>query len=203
MPYANKATPIKHSDMKNLLISLRPLVIAAVSLLFMAVQCDYVENSMEETQTGRMVLGFVVDGETVNCSIAGTENSVFADILEGDTLEIRAGMHHDVYGPIVLKIPMSEIGDSPINDPVIQMQYLYKVIPNPPTVDFGPGKKYEYLYAEPEDASISFRFWDLDEGIVAGNFSFSFDRHYADGKVGRVHVERGNFDIDFKREEQL
>ena len=189
--------------MERKLHFLKAPALAMVSLLFMAMQCDHVENSMEETQTGRMVLGFVVDGETVNCSIAGTENSVFADILEGDTLEIRAGMHHDVYGHIVLKIPMSEIGDSPINDPVIQMQYLYKVIPNPPTVDFGPGKKYEYLYAEPEDAVISFRYWDMDEGIVAGNFSFSFDRHYANGKVGRVHVERGNFDIDFKREEQL
>lgn len=184
--------------MKNRLLFL-------ISLILVAVSCNSPIDPFEETDEGKNVLGFYLNGEKIRYATMGGfpseypyEHCVYAKQLNTtpDSLEISAKLANNYYQYISIKIALSDIRtDKVIKDPDITLTYFYKKLPLPPS-EYSEGGVSVYLSdTDFVSGNLSFRKWDQQVGILSGNFSFDCTATQHDGSVKRISVTKGTFDV--------
>lgn len=174
--------------MKRFIVSMKPFIIAVVSLLVMASECDHTMFRIayfDETNSGANKLAFIVDGMVVPSETNGlVYKTVGADVVD-DTLKISSGLVRSPYCYICISIPLSEVQtDSPIQDFKIKLHYD----------SVGNGDNKDIKDAAIEDKTITLRKFDKEERVVSGNFTFRYRLPgMYEGKV--LEAEYGNFDM--------
>lgn len=184
--------------MKTFLKSLRPLMICAASLMFMAVSCPhYFDPFEEETDRGLNVLGFYVDDSPVIYYEAGINK------IGEDSLEISSTFFLDHYERLTIRFAKKDMSlDAPISNPKIALTYLYSLTnkENQHTgeMTFHP----EYRTLEAESGELSFRYIGPHERvtnieIISGNFSFEGTKVLNSGETQKVVATGGTFDLRY------
>ena len=176
-----------------------------ISMILLAISCEKIDPFIE-TDEGKNVLGFYLNGEKVTYATTGGfpseypyRHCVYTRQLNTnpDSLEIRALLDNSYYQEITIKIACSDIStDNDITDPDITIKYFYKKTPLPPSYYTEGGGRIYSSYTDFVSGNISFRKWDQTSGILSGNFSFDCDETRYDGSVKRISVTRGNFDVN-------
>ena len=175
-----------------------------LTIILLAGSCEKIDPFVE-TNEGKNVLGFYLDGEKVSYETSGGFPSeypythcVYTRKIGADSLEISALLDNYCFSEITIKIPVQDIStERDIADPDITLKYLYRKYPIAPDQFIDGGGRMEQSCTELVGGKISFRKWDESAGILSGNFNFVCDAPQYDGSVRRVSVTDGNFDVKF------
>ena len=116
-----------------------------VSIIFLAGSCEKIDPFIE-TDEGKNVLGFYLDGVKVSYETSGGfpsrypyEHCVHARWINSDSLEVSALLDNYYYDEITIKIAVADIStQQDITDPDITLRYLYRKYPIAPD-DFTDG----------------------------------------------------------------
>lgn len=171
-----------------------------ISMILLTISCEKIDPFVE-TDEGKNVLGFYLDGKKVSYQTRGGfpspyEHCVYTRHFNTDSLEIIALLDNYYYNEISIKIAISEISTThEITDPEITLTYIYRVTPLPPNEYTEGGSRIERAYTLFKSGELSFRKWDQQEGILSGNFRFDCEAPQYDGSVKSVSVSGGNFDV--------
>ena len=180
-------------------------LIYILSIIFLSTGCEK-SDSLIETDDGRNVLGFYLDGEKISYKTSGGipseysyEHCVYARWINSDSLEVSALLDNYYYDEITIKIAVADISTQhDIIDPDVTLSYLYRKYPLPPG-DFSSGGTYiKFHDTEFVSGKLSFRKWDQTAGILSGNFHFECDAQQYDGSTKRLSVTKGNFDVQLE-----
>ena len=172
-------------------------------LILTAVSCNNKIDPFVETDEGKNVLGFYLDGKEVSYTTSGGfpseypyRHNVYPKRINADSLEITAMLNNYTFSEIKIKIAIADISlTSDILDPDITLLYLYKKTPTSPDIYTEGGVCMEYAYTDMVSGKLSFRKWD--KRILSGNFYFNCDASQYDGSVKHISVTKGNFDVKF------
>lgn len=173
-----------------------------ISMILLTISCEKIDPFVE-TDEGKNVLGFYLDGKKVSYQTSGGfpseypyEHCVYTNHFNTDSLEIIALLDNYYYNEISIKIAISEISTThEITDPDITLTYIYRVTPLPPDEYSEGGGRIERAYTMFKSGALSFRKWDQQAGILSGNFRFDCEAPQYDGSVKSVSVSGGNFDV--------
>ncbi len=178
-------------------------LVYSLVLILTAVSCNHKIDPFVETDEGKNVLGFYLDGKEVSYTTSGGfpseypyGHNVYPKRINADSLEITAMLNNYTFSEIKIKIAIADIsltGD--ILDPDITLLYLYKKTPTPPDGYSEGGAHMKYSYTDMVSGKLSFRKWD--QRILSGNFYFNCDAPQSDGTVKHISVTKGNFDVKF------
>ena len=185
------------STMKHLLCIL--------SIIFLAASCEKADP-FTETDEGKNVLGFYLNGEKVSYTTSGGfpseypyKHCVYTKRINSDSLEVSALLDNSYYDEITIKIAVADIStEQDIIDPDITLRYLYRKYPIAPDDFVDGGHRIEYSYTDFVSGKLSFRKWDQTTGILSGNFEFECNAPQFDDSVRRISVTGGNFDVQIE-----
>lgn len=179
-----------------------------LSMILITISCGKI-NPFVETNDGKNVLGFYLDGEKLTYRTSGGIPSEYPyshcvytgyTNADADSLAITALLDNQYYDEISIKIAISDISTKhDIIDPDITLRYLYRKTPLPPNEFTEGGERYDYSYTVFESGKISFRKWDQEAGILSGNFNFDCYAPQYDGSIKRISVTKGNFDVRIEK----
>lgn len=175
-----------------------------LSMIFLAIGCEKIDPFLE-TDEGKNILGFYLDGTKVTYETSGGfpseypyRHCVYTKQIGTDSLEISALLDNYYYDKVVIKIPVSEISTTQdIINPDIKLRYVYRKYPSPPDKYSDGGGTIWRAYTDFVSGVLSFRKWDKTTGILSGNFNFECEAPQYDGSVRPVSVTDGNFDVKF------
>ena len=186
--------PDTDSTMKRLLF--------IFTIIKFSVSCEKIDPFIE-TDEGKNVLGFYLDGEKVSYVTSGGfpseytyKHCVYTRQVNADSLEISALLDNYYFDEITIKIAIADIStEQDITVPDITLRYLYRKYPLPPDKFTDGGGHIERSYTDFVSGNLSFRKWDRTAGILSGNFNFDCDATQFDGSIKRISVTKGNFDV--------
>lgn len=176
-------------------------LLSFISFFLIVVSCEKKIDPFVETDEGKNVLGFYLNGEKVTYTTSGgwgrpRSNDVYAKQINADSLEIGAALNNYYYPRIVIQIASADISTSKaITNPDITLKYLYRKYPLPPEIYSDGGQGHEYSYTVLVSGKLSFRKWDQKTGVLSGNFKFDCEAPQRDGSVKRISVTKGIFDV--------
>ena len=173
-----------------------------ILMILLAVSCKKIDPFVE-TDEGKNVLGFYLDGEKVTYTTSGGfpseypyRHCVYTKQINADSLEISAELDNSIYRWITIQIAIADISTNhSITDPDITLTYLYRKYPTSPN-----GVCCSFAYTEFIRGKMSFRKWDQEVGILSGNFSFDCDAPQRDGSVKHIPVTKGSFDVSINND---
>lgn len=177
-----------------------------VSVIFLAVGCEKIDPFVE-TDEGKNVLGFYLNGEKISYDRKGGwgspyENLVYAIQINPDSLVVGAVLDNYYFDEITIKIAVADIStQEDIIDPDISLRYLYRKYPLAPDDNIDDGARMERSYTDFVSGMLSFRKWDQATGILSGNFDFECDAPLYDGSVIHLSITGGNFDVQIGNED--
>ena len=185
----------------------RPLLF--ILMILLAVSCKKIDPFVE-TDEGKNVLGFYLDGEKVTYTTSGGfpseypyRHCVYTKQINADSLEISAELDNSIYRWITIQIALADISTNhSITDPDITLTYLYRKCPISPGIHTEGGRHFEHSYTEFVRGKMSFRNWDQESGILSGNFHFNCDAPQRDGSVKHISVTKGTFDVSINHDYQ-
>lgn len=173
-----------------------------ISIILLAASCKKIDPFVE-TDEGKDVLGFYLNGEKVTYTTSGGfpseypyRHRVYTRLINADSLEISASLDNYYYRDITIQIATADISTSKaITNPDITLTYLYRKYPLPPDTYTEGGAHVEYSYTVLVSGKLSFRKWDQHAGILSGNFNFDCEAPQCDGSVKSISVTKGTFDV--------
>lgn len=173
-----------------------------ISIILLAASCKKIDPFVE-TDEGKDVLGFYLNGEKVTYTTSGGfpseypyRHRVYTRLINADSLEISAELDNSIYRWITIQIAIADISTNhSITDPDITLAYLYRKYPTSPN-----GVSYSFAYTEFIRGKMSFRKWDQESGILSGNFYFDCDAPQRDSSVKHITVTKGSFDVSINND---
>ena len=179
-----------------------------ISIVLLAVSCKKIDPFVE-TDEGKNVLGFYLNGEKVTYMTSGGfpseypyRHNVYTRLINADSLVISASLDNYFYRSITIQIATADISTSKaITNPDITLTYLYRKCPIPPDIYIEGGEYYEHSYTILVNGELSFRKWDRKAGILSGNFNFDCEAPQCDGSVKSISVTKGSFDVSIDHDD--
>ena len=189
-----------------MVISIMKRSLLFILMILLTICCEKIDP-FAETDEGKNVLGFYLNGEKVSYQTSGGfpseypyRHRVYTERINADSLEISASLDNSYYYAITIQIATSDIStEHDITDPNITLTYFYKKLPLPPSEHSDGGGHIISSNTDFVSGKISFRKWDQTAGILSGNFYFECDAPQYDGSVKRLSITKGNFDVSINR----
>ena len=179
-------------------------ILFLLTIVLLGAACEKIDP-FAETDEGKNILGFYLDGTKVSYETSGGfpseypyKHCVYARKINADSLEISALLDNYYYDQIMMKLAISDIATSGrLKNPEIMLRCFYRMYPIAPDLHIDGGARKEYAWAEATEGEIRFRKWDPETGILSGNFEFTCDATQFDGSVKHLSITEGNFDVRF------
>ena len=159
------------------------------------------EDRFRKTVYGRDILGFSMENKTLRTShgaiqapqagyyINETDNllSIQSELDLIDKLAIYLGSGSRRFPFISISFPLEGLKAGVSYQPIIELKYWY--LPG------NPNRKDIYTFVDIWDASLYVRFWNPETGVLAGDFTFKGAYTDTTGRVHKVRVRDGGFDM--------
>ena len=173
----------------------KSLLLASISLLFMASSCPMQYDPFDSSGNNVGSLGFYINGSPV---VYRAESAMVKEIEGTDSLMITSGFILGHYDQLTIKFAKSDITlDTPIIDPEIKLTYLYSIfmdMSNPYS------DKYEWRTLSSEHGCLSFSDIGNSSGskkdVLVGTFSFEGVKQLKDGRTETIYATDGAFNLE-------